>query len=117
MWGRAVWFVQMQIVEPGEHFGIAIPWPLNAISKGKRPTPGMDLANAFDVGTGRKPPKDLWRRRPSSFLRGCVFRGRVRSITKTSRGVERSSASHYSRVECLIERISGPPPYLRGEGE
>ena len=114
MWGRPVWFVRMKIVDPGEHFGIVLPWPLNAIPEGKRPTPGMDFTNAFNAATERKPPKDLWRRRPRSFLDGCVFRTRVRSITRTFRGVERPPAGHYSRVECLIERISGTPPYLGG---
>ena len=114
MWGRSVWYVRMRIVDPGEYFGIVLLWPLNAIPEGKRPTPGTDFADAFDKATECRLPKDLWRRRPRSFLSGCVFQARVRSITRTFRGVERSQAGHYSRVECLIERISGEPPYVRG---
>lgn len=114
MWGRLVWFVRMQVVESDEYSGIVLPWPLNAIPDGKRPTPGWDIANAFAVATDRKPPKDLWRRRPRSFLDGCVFLARVCTITRTSRRVELPPAAHKSRVECLIKRIAGSPPYLRG---
>jgi hypothetical protein len=114
MWGRPVWFVRMRIVDPGEHFGIVLTWPLNAIPEAKRPTPGWDIANAFAAATDRKPPKDLWKRRPRSFLDGCVFLARVCTITRTSRRVELPPAAHKSRVECLIKRITGSPPYLRG---
>jgi hypothetical protein len=114
MWGRPVWFVQMRIIDGGAHFGTTLPWPLNAIPEGKRPTPGWDISSAFAVATNRRPPKDLCRRRPKSFLGGCVFRARIRTIKKNSRGVELPPGAHHSRVDCLIERISGTPPYLRG---
>ncbi len=115
IWKRSVWVVSMQIIDLGVHIGIVLPYYLNALPKGKRPTPGWYISSAFDKGTGRKPPKDLWRRRPRSFLADCIFRARVRSIKKDSLGVERSEGAYTSRVECLLERITGTPPCLGGE--
>jgi hypothetical protein len=111
MFGRTVWIVQMRVIE-GEHTGVALPWYLNAIPKGKRPTPGFHLCSAFAIATERRPPKDLWRRRPSSFLKGCAFLARVRSITRDSHHVERPAAAHVSRVDCLLERTVGCSEYL-----
>jgi hypothetical protein len=115
IWKRSVWVVSMQIMDEGEHYEKIIPYYLNALPKEKRPTPGWYISSAFDKGTGRKPPKDLWRRRPRSFLADCIFRARVRSIKKDSLGVERSEGAYTSRVQCLLERIAGTPPCLRGE--
>ena len=111
LYGRDLWVVQMKIIE-GDYAGVVLPWYLNAIPKGKRPTPAFYLCSAFAIATDRRPPKDLWRRRPSCFLKGCSFLARVRSITRDSKHVERPAAAHTSRVDCLLERTAGSSEYL-----
>ena len=112
-WGRSVWVVWMRITV-GEHIGTLIPLWINALPDRKRPTRGWKISSVFAVATDRKPPKDLWRRRPGSFLRDCVFRGKVRTVKKDQFGVELPDGAHTSVVHCLIERLAGTPPYLRG---
>lgn len=114
VWKRKVWNISMKIIDPGEHFGKVISYYLNSIPNDQRPTPGWHITSAFIIATSRKPPKDLSRRRPRSFMECCVFRARVKTSKKDSHGVELPEVGHKSKVECLIERISGSPPYLGG---
>ena len=88
MYNREVWYVTMRIVS-GPHLGLPLLFPLNALPKGKRPTPACGLYSAFAVGTDHRPPRDLWRRRPKAFLATCVFSARVRTVTRDSKRVER----------------------------
>ena len=115
VWNRQVWFVKMRIVTLGEHLGSLLLYPLNALPKGKRPTTGHYICSAFLIATERRPPKNLWRLRPSSFLSECVFSARIRTIEKDSKGVVLPPAGHHSRVDCLLKRLSGLPPHLRKE--
>jgi hypothetical protein len=115
VWKRVVWNISMKIIDEGEHFGTVVPYYLNAIPKGGRPRSGRYITSAFLVATEIRPPKDFWRRRPSSFMEGCVFRARVRTSKKDSHGVELPEAGHKSKVECLLKRIAGTPPCLRAD--
>jgi hypothetical protein len=112
LWRRWVYCILMKIMDTGEHFGKIIPFYLNAIPKDKRPTTGRYIYSAYLVSTERRPPKDLWRRRPSSFMDGCVFRAKVRTSMTDSHGVKLPEAGHKSKVKCLVERIAGTPPCL-----
>ena len=109
---RLCWVVTMQIVDSGEFAEVRLPFYLNAIPKGKSPTPGWSVCSAFLVATERRPPKDLWRLRPRTYLADCLFRARVRTIKRDSKHVELPEAGHHSRIDCLLQRIEGCPPYL-----
>ena len=110
--GRTVWNVRMQIVDDGEHFAKRLPFYLNSLARGKR-APSSHFVMAWATATHRKPPKDLWRRRPRWFLAGCYFRAYVCTITKNAKQVEYPPALHRSRVGHLIELVAGVPPCLR----
>lgn len=114
IWKRVVWNISMKIMDEGAHFGKLIPYYLNAIPKKERPKPGRYITSAFLIAAEMRPPKDLWRRRPSWFMGGCAFRARVRTSKRDSHGVELPEAGHKSKVECLLERVAGTPPCLRG---
>lgn len=111
LFGRDVWVVRMRVTA-GEHAGVTLPWYLNAIPKGKRPTSGFNLCSAFLIATERRPPLDLWRRRPSSFLKDCAFIARVRTKTRDRHHVELPEAGHSSKIECLVKCTAGHPKYL-----
>jgi hypothetical protein len=111
-WGRDVWYIHMKIVEPGEHHGKPVLFPLSGLPRKKRPRRGFKLVSSFIIATGRKPPRDLWRMKPSQFLSGCVFTAMLRTSSKNANGVTLPEAAHYSKVDYLVERVSGAPPYL-----
>ena len=115
IWKRTVWHISMKIMDEGEHFGKIIPYYLNAIPKGKRPTSGWYITSAFLIATETRPPKDLWRRHPQSFMEGCAFLARVKTAKRDSHGVELPEAGHKSKVECLVKRVAGIPPCLGGK--
>ena len=85
----------------------------NIPPKAKRITPGFDMAKAWTVSTGTRPPSDLRRHRPSYFLGDCQFRAAVRTVGQDSNQVKRAEEASYSRVDHLIERTEGTPPRLR----
>ena len=115
IWRRWIWNISMKIMDAGEHFGKVIPFYLDAIPMGKRPTSGWYISSAFLIATERRPPKDLCRRRPRSFMDGCVFRAQVKTSMRDSHGVKLPEAGHKSKVTCLVERIAGTPPCLTGK--
>ena len=115
IFGRWIWNISMKIMDAGEHCGKIIPFYLDAIPMGKRPTSGWYISSAFLIATERRPPKDLCRRRPRSFMDGCVFRAQVKTSMRDSHGVKLPEAGHKSKVKCLVERIAGTPPCLTGK--
>jgi hypothetical protein len=86
---------------------------LNVPPKDRRPTPLWDISKAYSVATRLRPPTDLGRRRPRTFLADCHFRVRVVAVTKDAHGVPRAREASYSRVKYLIERVEGTPPCLQ----
>ena len=111
IFGRPVWLVTFKIIE-GEHLGRRLLFPLNALLDRHGPGRGHHIVQAFATSTGLRPPRDLWRLRPRKFLSDCVFRAEVRTVSRDSQKNELAQSLHYSRVQRLIERVAGVPPYL-----
>ncbi len=111
--GRWSWFVVMAVVNHDEHEGKLLLFPLSPVPAGTYPRRSFGIVKAYAVVTGRKPPKDFHRRKPSSFLADCIVSARTRTITKDSNGVERGEALHYSRVAYLKSLVAGTPRCLR----
>jgi hypothetical protein len=88
-------------------------FPLAPVPPGIQPRRSFAIVKAYAVVTGRKPPKDFHRRRPSSFLADCIVSARTRTITKDSNGVELAAPLHYSRVAYLLGVVAGTPRCLR----
>ncbi len=112
LFGRRVWLVQFAIADQGEHLGAPLIYPLTALQEKRAPALGSAYVRAYAIATGRRPPRDLWRRRPRWFLSGCMFLAEVRTITRNSQKQELPAVLHYSRVDHLVERIAGSPPCL-----
>jgi hypothetical protein len=108
---RPTWLLAF-VVTSGPHSGISLPMWLR-IPEDERIRAAHRMAAAWVVGTGRRAPRDLARRRPSSFLGDCEFVARVRTVSKDVHGVERPEEASYSRVEFLIRRTAGCPPALQ----
>jgi hypothetical protein len=109
---RQVWLCVFRISE-GEYAGVVLPMWLN-IPPGRQPIRrGHAMAQAYVVSTGRRPPRDLGRSRPSWFLGDCAFLAYVRTVRRDMNGVERPEEASYSRVNHLIKRTAGTPPCLR----
>ena len=113
MRGKWCWLVAMRVVNHGVHDGKLLLFPISALPPDTYPRRSYDIVKAYAVVTGRKPPKDFHRRKPSSFLADCIVSARTRTITKDSNGVERAEALYYSRVDYLLGRIAGTPRCLR----
>ena len=111
--GRQVWAIHMAIVSQGEHLGKPILFFLNAVPKGKKPTPGWRLVSTYEQATGLRPPKHLWRLHPKEFLEGCIFEASVKAGDRDSDGAERPKAARYSKVRFLRVRLMGTPPCIR----
>ena len=103
--------IEMEVIE-GPNAGRRILFPVPCLPERTRPRPGFSYVRLFVTCTGRRPPKDLWRRRPFNFMSGCIFRARIRDVIKGPRGEEQPVELHCSRVEKIIERIEGTPPCL-----
>lgn len=104
-YNRTVNYVYMEIVE-GEYQGKVLFFPMS-IYKNRRVAMASTMAKAWTVATGKRPPKDLYRRSPESFLKGCLFKAKVIAVTKDTDGVRRSRDSSYSRINNLIKVVDG----------
>ena len=110
---RQVWVVLFQIVS-GDHGGAVLPMWINVPRSDRPVRMSHTLAQVYVAATGAKPPRDLARRRPSSFFKDCVFLVRVRTVKRDMNHVERPEAASYSRVAYLIRRTAGTPRCLQG---
>lgn len=106
VFGRDVLYIRMRIVQEGEHFGKPIWFFLTVSEKGKPRGRSSRVAATYAIATGLRPPKNFWKMNPADYLSGCVFRGKVKTSTKTSDGVE-VPALAYSKIVFLVERIAG----------
>jgi hypothetical protein len=106
---RPTWVLAFALTE-APHLGIVLPLWLRIPEPHEKIRPSHALAAAYVVATGRRAPKDLARRRPSSFLGGCEFSARIRTVRHDIHGVERPEEASYSRVHFLIRRTAGSPP-------
>jgi hypothetical protein len=127
LFGRDVWVIRWRLTSELESApsevaiatnGITLRMFLTALGKNVKPRSGHAIACAYCIATGLRPQSDFWRRRPSWFLKDCVFRVRVRDIQKDQFSVTRPEGARYSRVQALVERVAGCPPCLieRGKG-
>jgi hypothetical protein len=108
---RRLWRCLWRVVE-GDHAGAESTMWLNIPGKSDSVRRGHAVAQAYVVATGRRPPRDLNRRRPSSYLGGCVFRARVRTVRRDMHGIKWPEKASYSKVNHLIETTAGTPPCL-----
>jgi hypothetical protein len=109
---REVWVVIFQIVS-GDHSGAILPMWINVPRSDWPVRMSHALAQAWVVATGAKPPRDLARRRPSSFLEDCAFQAQIRTVSRDMNRVERPEGASYSRVAYLIRRTAGTPRCLQ----
>jgi hypothetical protein len=110
---RQIWVVRFQIVS-GAHTGLVLPMWINVPRSDWPVRMSHTLAQVYVAATGAKPPRDLARRRPSSFLKDCAFLVHVRTVKRDMNGVERPEEASYSRVAYLIRRTAGTPRCLQG---
>ena len=75
-------------------------------------SPRSSMVAAYAAATGRRPPKDLSRRRPSSYLGNCVLEVETVTVVTDEKGQLRSEVLHYSRVKRVVRRTAGTPPCL-----
>jgi hypothetical protein len=104
---RRLWVITFVITE-GPHVGKPLPMFLN-VPEGYRVRRSHHLAAAYMCATCRRPPRDLARRAPSSFLEGCEFLAKVMTVRRDVHGVEVAEEASYSRVAYLIRRTAGAP--------
>jgi hypothetical protein len=104
---RKLWAVTFVITD-GPHVGKRLPMFLN-LPEGYRLRRSHHLAAAYVCATGRRPPRDLARRPPSSFLEGCEFLAQIRTVRRDVHGVERPEEASYSKIAYLIRRTAGAP--------
>ena len=112
-YGRRVWFVWFQIMEPGEYEGLLILRFYNQPAGG-RLARSSSLAMDFMALTGLRPPANL---SPDYFLKGCEVLGRVVSVTERvdgARRIQRPEELHYSKVAELLKITACSPPCLQG---
>ena len=118
LFGRDVWVIRWRLTSEFESVpseaaiatnGVVLRMFLTALGESVKPRSGHAIACAFITATGLRPPGNLWRRRPSWFLKGCVFRVRVRDIAKDQFGVTRPEGARTSRVQALVQRVAGSP--------
>jgi len=107
-YGRWEWLCKFRVVD-GPHSGAELPIWFNIPPRGDTIRRSHNLAKAYVIATGLRPPKHLHRRRPSWFLEGCSFRAKVRTVRRDTNRVERPEETSYSRVDYLIQRVSGCP--------
>jgi hypothetical protein len=126
LFGRDVWVIRWRLTSelesaPSEAAiatnGITLRMFLTALGKNVKPRSGHAITCAYCIATGLRPQSDLWRRRPSWFLKDCVFRVRVRDIQKDQFSVTRPEGARYSRVQALVQRVAGCPPCLIERGQ
>jgi hypothetical protein len=115
---RDVWFVRFRVTDDYQaadghpYVGTELRMFLSAIPENHPPRPGWAIVSAYLVATERRPPRHLWRIKPSRFLANCRFDARVRDVSKDSRGVRRPEAGIYSRIYALVNRVAGVPPCM-----
>jgi len=110
--GRLVWLCKFRIVD-GPHSGAELPIWFNIPPKNEFIHRSHALARAYVVATGMRPPKRLHWHPPSWFLQGCTFSAEIRTVRRDTNGIERPEEASYSRVDYLIQRLSGCPKCQR----
>lgn len=111
--GKSSNLIFMRILD-GPEADRVILFPVPCIPEGSPPRPNFKYSQLWVACTDRRPPRDLWRRRPKNFMSGCCFRVSVCTVTNDSRGELRPDQLHYSRIEKVLKRIAGTPPCLLG---
>lgn len=115
MFKREVWVVRLRIME-GESEGRMVSWWMRALPAGRPVARGTAIATSYVAATGLRPPRDLWRKKPSYWLSDARFCVRTRQVRKDTHGVERPESASYSVVEAILGRMAGAPPALRERG-
>lgn len=106
--GRLVWRTTWQIVE-GPHLGERLYFFIPIMPEGAPPKRGYRMTGVYQVATGRPPPRDLWRRNPSSFLKDAYFEARVSTVKRDWQGGEVPEEARYSRITGLSRTVAGGP--------
>jgi len=105
-----------RVIEPEEFAGREVPLFVNIPAERgpKRIARSSNFARAYMVATGRREPtrKEARQLKPADFLRDCAFRLRVRDVEKSSDGIKLTEEQRYSKIEALLERVTGSPPCI-----
>lgn len=67
---------------------------------------GSKFVDAWRIAAGKWPARRD--RLSTKVFRGQYFRAAVRTVMRSQHGEERPAAQHYSKIERLIERQTGP---------
>jgi hypothetical protein len=110
-YGNEKYNILMEIAE-GPERGRRIHLFTPPIPKKKSPRPNFKYCAIWVACTERRPPKDLWKRRPRNFMKDCLFRVSVTTVKKNSKGFDQPTQLHYSKVDRILERVAGTPPCL-----
>lgn len=102
------WKTVWRVVE-GSEAGKELLYYIPALIPGTPPKPGFKMYGVYCVATGRRPPRDLWRRNPKSFLAGALFLARVGKVKRDFQGAEIPEPARYSVIRALIRRVGGVP--------
>ena len=102
------WKTVWKIVE-GPEAGKPLLFYIPALPPGSPPKPGYKMFGVYCVATTRRPPKDLWRRNPKSFLSGAFFEVRVGQVKRDFQGAEIPEPARYSVIRALVRRVDGVP--------
>jgi hypothetical protein len=107
-WGRWTWISWMRIVSPGEAYGVEVPFYLPRKPAEARPRRAWAITAAWIAATGRRPPKNLARLHPRSFLGERVLVVRVADVERDYTGAAVPEAARYSRVRAVLGAATGP---------
>lgn len=111
MWNRWVWVCWWLVVE-GDHAGVELPMYLPRPPKDReeRLGRGWAMSAAYAVATGRRPPKNLARLSPATYLADKQFTVKVVSVERDQFGNVVPPGARYSRVRCLVRLSAGRGP-------
>jgi len=107
-WSRWTWICWFQVVEGGE-LGTEIAMYLARPPKEKerRARRGWKLSAVYAIATGRRPPRNIARLNPETYLASKVFLAKVVTVERDQFGSEVPHAARYSKVKRLVRPMTG----------
>jgi hypothetical protein len=108
LWSRWVWICWFQI-STGEHQGAEVPFYMTKPTdeKSRRMRRGWKVSTTYAVATGRRPPKNIARLNPKTYLAEKVFLVKVGAVPTDFQGNEVPEAARYSKIKTLVRPLTG----------
>ena len=97
-------FLWFRILNPGEWFGRDLYMTCTVVADGKW-RPSHKYFQAWVLAAGKRPNRRD--RMSTAIFRNKVFRGKVRTVTKTSRQSLRTEEQQYSVIDELVGVLTG----------